>query len=184
MIQYEALNTLSLMDKQTKVRSRQVPNIVHLNDPASSVLFDFRLTPPRLIDQNESMDHALTEMKNRGIHILLVTDDNDHVVGVITTEDLLGEKPIQIMQENRFERSKIQVHMLMDPIADFIAVDSDRVQTAKVGNIINTLKSLSQHYALVVQQDEGTEVLTIVGLFSSSHICRQLYADVVGSNTN
>ena len=184
MIQYEALNTLSLMDKQTKVRSRQVPDIVHLDDPASSVLFDFRLTPPRLINQNESMDNALTEMKNRGLHILLVADDKEHVVGIITTEDLLGEKPIKIMQENRFERSKIQVHMLMDPLADLVAVDSDRVQTAKVGNIIHTLKTLSQHYALVVQQDESDGVLTLVGLFSSSHICRQLYADVVGSNAN
>ena len=54
MIQYEALNTLSLVGKKTKVRSRQVPDIVHLDDPASSVLFDFRLTPPRLINQNES----------------------------------------------------------------------------------------------------------------------------------
>ena len=183
MIQYESLKIVDLTDQQAKLRTSLSPSVVHLDDPALSVMSDFRLESPRLIDYHASMDDALNEMKIRGVHLLWVCDDNDVILGVIATEDLLGEKPIQLMQQSRVDRSNVTVKMLMTPLSQMVALDSQRVQKSKVGNIVNTLRDLSQHYALVVQCEEDKKSIHIVGLFNTSHICKQLYSDVAVSSS-
>ena len=183
MIQYESLKIVDLSNQHATLRTSLSPSVVHLDDPALSVMSDFRVETPRLIVHNASMDDALNEMKIRGVHLLWVCDDNDAILGVIASEDLLGEKPIQLMQQSRVDRSNVTVKMLMTPLSLMVALDSQRVQKSRVGNIVNTLRDLSQHYALVVHCEEEHNTVNIVGLFNTSHICKQLYSDVAVSSS-
>lgn len=181
MIKYELLPTMSLQKTGVKLRSQVLPELVHLEDPAFSVMTDFSLSTPISIGPEESMDEALNEMKVKGVHLLLVVNNNKDIVGLISSEDILGEKPIKIIQENRISRSQILVKMVMVPINKTAAFDIETVQHARVGNIVQTLQSLSTHYALVVQTNENNGEQIIRGLFNTSQISKQLHTNIANS---
>ena len=89
---------------------------------------DFSLVLTNTISQNETIDNALNKMKLHGVLILLTTDDEQQITGIISSEDLLGEKPIKLLQYSRVERCNITVKILMTTIKDIIAFDIDTIQ--------------------------------------------------------
>ena len=174
----ELIPTISLLKNSTYVRTYQLPAVVHLDDPAINVMTDFKYTMAFTIHSNESLDHALAEMKIAGVHLLLVVDDDDTVIGLISSEDILGEKPIQFMQSRRIQRSEITVHMMMTPREVVQVFDLDEIRRAKVAQVVDTLRSLRQHYILVVKfyEDQGKQVIR--GLIATSQISKQLHKDI------
>ena len=176
MAKYEILKTVKLSPTHAYLRSEQEPQLVHLDDPAFAVLCDFAQQHPHTIHPDELMDYALSEMRAHGVHLLLVEKD-DSIIGVIGSEDILGELPIKIIQERRIKRSQILVKMMMTPIDQIVAFNLKDIERAKVGNIVVTLKSLRTHYALVVSDEENDQQL-LRGIFTTSHISRQLHKDI------
>ncbi len=183
MAKYETLSTFPLSDNNTILRSTQLPEIVHLDDPAFAVMKDFRQQKPHTVTPDTSMDDALNEMKINGVHLLLVEGKNQHILGVIATEDVLGEKPIKIIQERRIPRHQILVKMIMTKISEVGAFTLNSIRYAKVGNIVNTLKETRLHYALVVDDGDGEEDVqhSLCGIFTTSQISRQLHTDIADS---
>ncbi len=179
MAKYEKLSTTQLSETETVLRSTKIPELVHLDDAAFLVMTDFNQTKPRTTAPKESMDDALNDMKVQGVHLLLVKDEDGLIEGVIASEDILGEKPIQIIQERRIPRAQITVKMIMTPLSHIAALDIKSIQHAKVGNIVETLKALNQHYVLVFERNEDETLLR--GIFTTSQISRQLHQDVADS---
>lgn len=99
-----------------------------MDDPARAMMTDFSLVLTNTISQNETIDNALNKMKLHGVLILLTTDDEQQITGIISSEDLLGEKPIKLLQYSRVERCNITVKILMTTIKDIIAFDIDTIQ--------------------------------------------------------
>lgn len=180
MIQYELIPTVSLLPNGAQLRSQSLPELVHLEDPALAVMTDFTSSAPHTIHVDESMDDALNEMKLHGVHFLLAVDSDKRVQGIIATEDLLGAKPIQILQERRISRDLLQVKMLMVPVDKLEAFEIDSLNAMRVGNVVNTLKELKTHYALVVKTEDD-QVQHVRGLFNTSQISKQLHRDITTS---
>ena len=178
MARYEPLRTIQLSPRNLFLRSQQLPEIVHLDDPAFAVMTDFAQAPPRMISPHESMDGALNEMKVYGVHLLLVQETAGNIVGVIGSEDILGEQPIKIIQERRINRSQVTVKMLMSPLNKIAAFDMHTLEFAKVGHIVITLKKLRVHYALVISNENGNDRQTLRAIFTTSQISRQLHMDI------
>ena len=173
MVHYEALPTLTLEPGKTRLCTDMLPEVLHLEDPALAVMIDFSQSVPKTIHKNSSIDDALNKMKTQGLHLLFAVDDAEQPIGVIASEDLLGEYPIKIQQERRIPRAKICVDMLMKKLSDIPAIDFDVVTQFKIGNVVNTLKSHHQHYAIVIKT-VGNEQ-KIRGIFTSSRISQQLH---------
>lgn len=181
MIKYETLPTFPLQTKHVSIRSlTQSPELVHLEDPAFAVMTDFCQSLPRSISADASMDDALHVMKSTGVHMLLVVDKEGAIKGIISSEDLLGEAPIKIIQERRIQRTMVLVKMLMLPIEKIPAFNIEDVEYARVGNVVNTLKELNQHYAFVVRIEENNAHI-IRGLFNTSEISKLLHTDIENS---
>lgn len=179
MAKYETLPVTKIDALTAKLPTHtSLPELVHLDDPALAVMVDFNLFPIGTVDEGESIDHALNKMKIDGVHLLLATNNQNCVVGVVSTEDILGEKPITILQERRIDRQQICVSMIMTEASDIIAFDFDVIKNAKVGHIVNTLKSRQQHYALVTSSNIDQNHQIIRGLFNTSQISKQLHMDV------
>lgn len=177
MARYEPLKTIRLSPENTYLRSRKMPELVHLGDPAFAVMTDFSQVPPRTIGPDEPIDNALNEMKLHGVHLLLIQNENGNIIGVVGSEDLLGELPIKISQERRIKRSQVLIKMVMTPLDEICAFDMHILEHAKVGNIIVTLKSLRTHYALIISNDNNQR-RTLRGIFTTSQISRQLHMDI------
>lgn len=175
MSRYDPLPVIHLHESSRYPHPADLPEVVHNDDPAFSVMYDFKLVQPMTVDQATLLDDALTEMKISGSHELLVTDENDLVVGLVGSEDLLGTKPIQLMQRDNMERSEILVKMIMRRMDDLIAIDLEHLYHAKVGHVMNTLKDHKAYYAFVVQQVENGEQPLLRGMFAYSEINRHLH---------
>lgn len=172
---YHPLATLALAPTSKHAHPPHLPEVIHLSDTAMHVMVDFKYTPPVIVSPDASIDKALAELKAHHLPVLLVVDDAHSVVGIITSEDILGEKPVKLIQEGRIRRSEIPVSMVMTPQEEIAAFDIEHLRHAKVGNIIATLHLLKQPTILVIKFDEEHHHNQVVrGLFSASLISKQL----------
>jgi CBS-domain-containing membrane protein len=112
-------------------------------------------------------------MMQRGVRLLLVLDEGDVLAGLITTTDILGEKPVSLARERGMKHSEILVEDLMTPASRLEAFDLARVASARVGHVVSGLQEARRNHALVVQQNAQGQT-EIRGIFSLSQIARQL----------
>src|ERR1039457_3095239 len=88
---------------------------VRVDSPALAVMTDLRQIPAATIDREAPVDAANRFMIRRGVRLLLVADDARQVLGLITSNDILGEKPVQFALERGIKRQEIRVRDIMTP---------------------------------------------------------------------
>ena len=146
---------------------------VTLDSPAIDVMTDLTQISAVVIDPNATMDLAHSYMMQRGVRMLLAMNADDSLAGIITSTDILGEKPVELARERRVHHADILVADLMTPADRLDAFELRRVTSAQVGNIVTSLRAHRRHHALVVQEDAHGQV-EVRGIFSLSQIARQL----------
>jgi CBS domain-containing protein len=148
------------------------PSRVTLDSPALAVMTDFSQIPAATIEPEAGIEYANEYMKRRGVRALLVTDLESSVVGILTTTDLLGEKPIKLGLERGVKRQEIRVADIMTPRALLELLEFEEVRQARVGHIVATLaRAGRQHFLVEERVNQGQRVR---GIFSLSQIARQL----------
>jgi len=95
------------------------------------------------------------------------------VAGLITANDILGEKPMQVISQGGGRRQDIVVRDIMTPQHQLEVLDMRDVRGARVGHIVATLKETVRQHAVVVDLDAGGRQ-RLRGLFSLTQIARQL----------
>ena len=178
MAKYEALPTTPIQQNGIMLQMNNLPELVHPDDSALLVMTDFSLTPPHTILPTATMDHAINEMQVSGAHLLMVVDEQGYFKGILSSQDVLGEKPIKLIQESRIHRDQIFVKMIMTPCTQVTALDFEMVESAKVGHIVKTLAEHKQHYALAVSPSADHTTKIIRGIFTASRMSKQLHIDV------
>lgn len=146
---------------------------VGMNDPAVEVMTDFKKIRALTVYAHVTMDCAQQRMTTHNVHLLLVVDGNNTLLGLITSTDIHGAKPLRLIQERRIARSEILVSDVMTPLEKLEVLDMDDVLHARVGHVVATLKAVGRQHAMIVDTDEhgGQKVR---GLFSVSQVSRQL----------
>lgn len=170
------------LEPGTTYRSPPAPaDWVRLNDPALSVFTDFEKVLPRTVRPDTAIDDALEQMKEQGVRLLLVTDEDEVIIGIITARDIQGEKPIRMTGETRVPRAEIRVRDIMTPQPEIPVLNMISVEPATVGHILATLQALERQHVLVVEVDDETGGQHVRGLFSSSQVRKQMHS-VEGEN--
>jgi CBS domain-containing protein len=174
MRQYSALPNRPLRPRTTvHVPSQTLPPRVTLEDPAVAVMTDFQKVTAFTIDPYISVDTAARVMRRRKVHLLLVMSEENHVLGIITSNDLIGEKTLQCINARGIARADALVRDIMTPEERLEVISMDDVLHAHVGHVVATLKSKGRQHAAVVDEDaSGNQILR--GLFSCSQLARQL----------
>lgn len=149
-----------------------LPEQVTLDDPAISVLTDFERVTAIIILSGDTVDEAHRRMIQRGVRLLLVVDQDRRVLGAITANDILGEKPLQATTQRGIRREELLVRDIMTPQAQLEVLDLEDVRAAKVGHVVATLRKAGRQHAMVVAIDDGRH--RVRGLFSATQIARQL----------
>lgn len=148
---------------------------VHLESPATAVMTDLRSVSAIIVDRNASIDDANRVMTARGVRALFVVDDTRQVLGIITSTDVLGEKPIRFAHARGVRHGDILVRDIMTPSDQWEILELDAVVRARVGDVIATLRLAGRQHALVVETNrESGADKTITGIFSLTQIARQL----------
>jgi CBS domain-containing protein len=138
--------------------------------PAMQVMTDLTRVSPATIRPQAPLAGANQFMITRGVRLLLVLDEqHDTILGVITASDILGERLMQVATSRGLSRGELTVADLMTPAAQVEVVALADVQGARVGHVLETLRRAGRQHALVVDSENKVR-----GVFSISQIARQL----------
>jgi predicted transcriptional regulator len=173
-LEYYAIAKTAKINRRTTNR----PTDVALEDPAKLVMTDFNEIQPFSIEPTASIDDTNAKMIACGVRLLFVSDSTGNLLGLVTASDVLGEKPLKYLQEHGGRREDIITQEIMTPHEQLLALHMNDVQTASVGDIIETMKAFGRQHILVTEAgDDATSrdtAETIRGIFSTSQISRQV----------
>jgi CBS domain-containing protein len=156
---------------------------VTLESPALDVMTDLARVSPATIRPQAPLAGANRFMITRGVRLLIVTDDEENVLGVLTATDLLGERPMRVAAERGMPRDDLVVGDVMTPAKEMDAIDLADLQGAHVGHVLATLRHSGRQHALVFDYerlpparplDPPRSRPMVRGIFSTSQIARQL----------
>lgn len=146
---------------------------VNIDSPAVDVMTDLTRVTAVIILPGDTVDEAHRRMIQRGVRLLLVVDADRRVHGIVTANDVLGEKPVKTAVQRGVPRSEVQVRDIMTPRAALEVLDMREVAAATVGHIVATLKTAGRQHTLVIDRDEKG-LQRVRGVFSATQIARQL----------
>jgi CBS domain-containing protein len=143
---------------------------VTAESPAVEVMTDLERVSPATIRPDAPLAGASRFMITRGVRLLLVVDEqHETVLGVITANDILGERPMLAATARGLRRDELAVADVMTPAPEVEVVELDDVEASRVGHVVETLRRSGRQHALVVDRET-----CVRGIFSLSQIGRQL----------
>jgi len=172
--EYSAIKPVALQaDSGYAQPSQAMLERVRIDSPAVDVMTDLTRITAVIILPGDTVDEAHRRMIQRGVRLLLVVDADRRVRGIVTANDVLGEKPVKTAVQQGVHRSDVQVRDIMTPRVELEALELREVEAATVGHIVATLKAAGRQHTLVVDQNaEGRQ--RVRGVFSATQIARQL----------
>ena len=162
---------------------QQQSSRVTLDSPALDVMTDLCRSAPATIRPQAPIGGANQFMISRSVRLLLVADDHESVLGVVTATDVLGEKSMRTAIELGIKRADLTVGDIMTPARQVEVIALGDIEGARVGHVLETLRSAGRQHALVVDFDvippksliDATVRRTMVrGILSLSQLGRQL----------
>jgi len=170
---YNALPVLPSIGTIRICRPEQGQPGVSMDSPAILVMTDLERVAAAMISPQDTMDAAHAFMMQRGVRMLLAVDGQQNLAGIITSNDILGEKPVAFASQRQVRHSDILVADVMTPADRLEAFDMHTLQSARVGHVVASLQQARRHHALVVQTSAQGQ-REVRGIFSLSQIARQL----------
>lgn len=149
------------------------PWMAFSDDPALTVMTDFRERSSVTVAGNTPIDAALEHMKHTGVRCAFVTGDAG-VIGLITAYDILGEKPLSFMQgTSGTEREDVLAKHLMQPVAAWSVLGVRDLETASVEDVYRMFVGTQLTHVPVIEYDlDGVPRLR--GLLSHAKVRRLL----------
>lgn len=146
---------------------------VSVESPALEVMTDLRRTTPATIRPQAPLAGANEFMIARGVRLLLVVDDQEHVLGVISATDILGERTMRVATGRGMRRDELTVADVMIPAEQVEVIALEDAAAARVGHVLETLRRAGRQHALVADGEH-----MVCGIFSLSQVARQLGVSV------
>ena len=144
------------------------------SDPAIYAITDFKRDYPMTVDAERQIDDALGDMIRLSVRALLVAKEQ-RLVGLVTSYDIQGERPMQFLQSSNYSRHQdIRVVHVMTPWDELMALDWEHLEEARAGDLLMLFEQTNLTHLLVVEVDRKTSNATVRGLVSRARLLRQL----------
>ena len=165
--EYTSLSVTCLKPDNCIAEYVYLPKVVHLDDNAIDALIDFQNMKPLIIDATKPMEAS-------DLHVVLATNQKEQLLGLLSLEQILSEKPVKMMESRRVERKDMIIRSVMTPLEEVAAINIDKLTHAKVGHIVSTLQKFQRYYLLVFEDDEISGKKVIRGVFLASAMSKLL----------
>jgi len=142
---------------------------VKLESPGRSVMTDLTHVRAATVGPDMLLAQARQVMIHQGVRLLFVVSEMPNVEGLITSTDLEGERPMQVIGSRGVKYEDLRVVDVMSPLESL-----DAIGHADVAKVVATLKRLGRRHLLVVQQAGSHHGSQVRGVISQSQIERQL----------
>jgi CBS domain-containing protein len=143
-------------------------------DPALTVMTDFRERTSVTVSDTAIIDEALEHMRHTGVRCAFTIDYQSRmIVGLITAYDILGEKPMQYMQSAAIPRREVLVRDIMQKISEWHVADIKQIERASVAAVSNMFAERRLSHVPVMETSEAGEQ-RLRGLLSAAKVRRLL----------
>ncbi len=165
---------LSPMDAASVAVPGMDPWYADPQDPALSVMTDFREHASVTVADDASIDAALEHMKHAGVRSAFVTDDqSQRVFGLVTAYDIGSEKPMKHMVFQSIPRHEVRVRDIMQPITRWLVVDIEDLERTTVAAVAKMFAESGLTHVPVVETTDGGQQ-RLRGLLSAARVKRVL----------
>jgi CBS domain-containing protein len=164
--------------RTVRVRALPIPGAdpwyANPDDPALSVMTDFRERASVTVSEAASVDTALGHMKHNGVRCAFAVDEARHVVvGLITAYDIVGEKPMLHLQHPRNRRHDVLVRDIMQDVDEWRVVDIKQIEQATVRAVAHLFDEARVTHIPVMEMGSRGEP-RLRGLLSGARVKRLL----------
>lgn len=144
------------------------------DDPALSVMTDFRERASVTVAETATIDEAIEHMKHTGVRCAFAIDEaRQVVVGLITSYDIMGEKPLRHMHATGSPRHAVRVRTIMQVIGEWRVLDIKDIEQATVADVSRLFDLTRLTHIPVMESGERGEP-RLRGLLSGSKLRRLL----------
>lgn len=144
--------------------------------PAIELMTDFQAVLALTVAPERHIDDALKDMIVGGVRALLVTQGG-RMVGLVTAADILGERPIQFLQDPTCDgtpcrHSDIHVRDIMTPRNQLQTLAFEEVRSLSVAEVSAAFRRSALTHVLIMQT-MGAGEAEVRGILSRSRIARE-----------
>lgn len=144
------------------------------SDPAIHAITDFTRELPVTVDEERQIDDALGDMIRLGVRAMLVMR-GQRIVGLITSYDIQGERPLQFLQTSNYSRHQdIRVGHIMTPWDRLLSLDWESMQSARAGDLLHVLEERGLTHLLVIEDGKKNGTPIVRALVSRARLARQI----------
>jgi CBS domain-containing protein len=147
---------------------------VTLESPGVAVMTDLTQVRAATIGPDTPLTLARQTMIHQGVRLLFVVSEMPCVDGLITSTDLEGERPMQVISQRGVKHEELVVADVMSGLSSLDAIDFHDLGHANVAKVIATLKQVGRRHMLVVEQAGPGHGPRVRGVISHTQIERQL----------
>jgi len=147
---------------------------VTLDAPALQVMTDLTQVKAATVDPKTPLHIAEQMMIHQAVRMLFVVSQFPCVEGLITTTDLLGEKPMRLIGQRNVRHEELTVADIMSDLSMLDAIDFDGLAKARVAHVVETFRKVGRNHLLVVQSATPQSPPRIRGVLSRTQLERQL----------
>lgn len=176
------MHTLKPLELPRDARILQPPRVradkVTSESPALAVMTDLRKMRVITINPETPLNAALMVMINAKVRLLIAIDRAGVIVGLVSAQDVMGEKPLRVANDNRIHRDAVTVQQIMTRNSDVRPLNIGDVEHASVSDIVMHLIESHKQHAPVVERGGESGAFHACGIFSATQIGRQLGEDI------
>ena len=176
------MHTLKPLELPRAARILQPPRVradkVTSESPALAVMTDLRKVRVITINPETPLNAALMVMINAKVRLLIAIDRAGVIVGLVSAQDVMGEKPLRVANDNRIHRDAVTVQQIMTRNSAVRPLNIGDVEHASVSDIVMHLIESHKQHALVVERGGESGAFHACGIFSAPQIGRQLGEDI------
>lgn len=147
---------------------------VDLASPALEVMTDLTKIKAATIRPDQTLQQAEQTMIYQGVRMLFVVSEMPALMGLITSTDLSGERPMSLVHARSLRFDELRVTDVMTELSMLDAIDYDTMGSATVSNVVATLKRVGRNHLLVVQAASHGAARRVRGVISRTQVERQL----------
>ncbi len=175
MMNYRALPTSEVIGSQRIVEPNLSPELTP-DDPATSVMRDFRKKRPATISADLHIPEARVLMKTADVPLKLVVNRVGEFIGIISLKDILGKKAMSKAHGMGVGVEEVQVRDIMHPANEFPSIHIRNLHDMRIGDVVETFNRTKSDHFLVFEDDaENPGNTCLCGLISASLVARRLH---------
>jgi predicted transcriptional regulator len=144
--------------------------LIDLSSPALRMVNNFTQKTPIRAEHTTTITDALKQVSSQQSDFVLVTDENQKLIGLVSSADLQSSKITIIAERLNTPRSEVSLRDIMTPISRLTGVSMQSLSYACIGDALQTMEHQGVMFLLVT-----TASSEICGLISARQIAKTLH---------